>query len=134
MDKFIIVFLSMIITLSLATYLTNDKSTNESDIVLKFKDEKIKCKCNIDDIPEQIKEDFTNYTKDLVIDKSPVNENIIITEKNLNKPKNVNMTAENYYEKHFTYPLEPIVINKYEVFPVNEYKYLNIGKDTDKLI
>ena len=48
MDKFIIVFLSMLVTLTLATYLTSDKTTNESDIVLNFKDEKIKCNCNIE--------------------------------------------------------------------------------------
>ena len=134
MDKFIIVFLSMLVTLTLATYLTSDKTTNESDIVLNFKDEKIKCKCNIDDIPERIKEDFTNYTKDLIIDKPPINENIITSIGNLNKPKHTNITAKDFYEKHFTYPLEPIVINKYEVFPVNEYKYLNIGQDTDKIM
>lgn len=110
MDKFIIVFLSMIITLILAKYLTY---YDHKDIILNFENKQIKCKCNLNDVKPDIKEKFSKYSKNIVINKPPVNKNIITSIGNLNNSKHINITAEKFYEKYFTYPLKPFVINKY---------------------
>lgn len=132
MNKFIIVFFSMLITVLFAKYLTSDK--NQEDVILNFDNEKIKCKCDIGNSSDKVKENFTNYTNNIIIEKPPLNENIITSIGFLDEPKRNNITAQAYYQTHFKYPLEPIDVNNYDVYPINEYKYLNIGNDTDKLI
>lgn len=128
MNHFIIVFLSMIITLILTQQLIKD-TQNSKDVILNFEDNKIKCKCDIKDSNPQIKENFSNYDKEIIIEKPKINENLITSINNLEKSKISNITAENYYESKYIYPLKPIEISSYEVFPFNEYKYINLGDD-----
>jgi hypothetical protein len=135
MDEFIIVFFSMLIILLFTNHITYHDSKLEEDVILDFNNEKIKCKCDLKANSKDIKENFTNYKKNLKIEKPIINENIIISKiDDIKETKYRNITAQAYYQKKFKYPLEPIVINKYDVYPVNQYKYLNIGNDTDKLI
>lgn len=131
MDKFIIVFFTMLTTLLLAKYLTND---NNEDVIIDFDNKKIKCKCNIDNKTKEMKENFTNYTKNLKIDDPSPEENTLETSINYKKQNEINITAQTYYQNNFKYPLEPLKINKYEVYPSNQYKYLDIGNDINKLI
>ena len=69
----------------------------------------------------------------IVVQKPPINENIITSIENLDEPKHTNITAENYYTSKFKYPIEPLQNNSYIVFPSNSYEYMNIGNDTDKI-
>lgn len=128
MNHFIIVFLSMIITLILTKQLIKE-TQNSKDIILNFDDNKIKCKCDIKDSSPQIKENFSNYDKEIIIEKPEINENVITSIDNLEKSKISNITAENYYLSKYTYPIKPLEISSYEVFPFNEYKYINLGDD-----
>lgn len=131
MNQFIIVFLSMLVILTVTKLLITEEATNNQDITLNFDSNKIKCKCNIDN-PE-VKENFSNFNNDFVVEKPPINENIITSIENLDEPKHTNITAENYYVSKFRYPIEPLQNNSYIVFPSNSYEYMNIGNDTDKI-
>lgn len=132
MNHFIIVFLSMIITLILTNQLIKD-TQNSKDVILNFDDNKIKCKCDIKDSKPEIKENFSNYDKEIIIEKPKVNENIITSIDNLEESKITNITAENYYKNNYFYPIKPLEISSYEVFPFNEYKYINLGDDISNL-
>jgi hypothetical protein len=131
MDKFIITFITLLLTLLLAKYLTND---DKDRVKINFQDKGIKCKCDLQDKKQTNTENFTNYTKDLEIEPPKIIENSIETSFNKSKQKEVNITAQKYYQKYYEYPLEPLNINKYEVYPSNQYKYLNIGSDKNKLL
>ena len=134
MKQFIIVLLSMVIILTFTKFLINETEKNNSqDITLNFDNNKIKCKCNLNKSNEILKENFSNFKKEFVPIKPEKNENIITSIENLNKPKHSNITAELYYKNKFIYPIEPLKINSFEVYPSNQYEYINIGNDTDKL-
>lgn len=134
MNRSIIVFFSMLITILFVKYLTDNDGKLEEDVVLDFKNEKIKCKCDLKGNSKDVKENFTNYTKNLKIERVPINDNIITSAGNLKKPKHNNITAQTYYQKYFKYPLKPMVDTVSNIAPVNQIKYLNIGNDTNKLI
>ena len=68
------------------------------------------------------------------LDELPQLVNIIKGEMAFIGPRPESVDIVNSHEKYFTYPLEPLVLNKYKVSPVNEYKYLNIGNNIDKLL
>ena len=140
MYRFITVFMSMLITLLFTKLLLESKENNNKDdiedVILNFDNEKIKCKCDMNSNTPKIKEKFTNYTQDAELDiKQPeIKDNLVTSIDNLKTPNHTNITAENYYENNFRYPIKPIVSNGNLISSFNEYKYLNIGKDTNKVI
>ena len=131
MNQFIIVFLSMLVILIITKSIIKNETNNNHDITLDFDSNKIKCKCNLDDTA--VKEKFTNFNNDFVVEKPPKNENIITSLENIDEPKHTNKTAETYYTSRFIYPITPLQISSYIVLPSNSYEYLNIGNDTDKI-
>lgn len=131
MNQFIIVFSTMITILLLTKFLLIEERNNNQDVTLNFDSNKIKCKCNIDN--PIVKENFSNYNKDFVVEKPAVNENIITSLENIDEPKHTNISAENFFKSKFNYPIEPLPINSYVIFPSNSYEYMGIGKDSDKI-
>lgn len=140
MYRFITVFMSMLITLLFTKLLLESKESNTKDdtkdVILNFDNEKIKCKCDINNSNKEVKEKFTNYTKEAEININPpdIDDNLITSIDDLDMPKHNNITAESYYKNNFRYPIEPLDESSNEINSFNEYKYLNIGKDTDKVI
>ena len=131
MNQFIIVFLTMLVILIITKSLLKNEINNNPDITLDFDSNKIKCKCNLQD--SSVKETFTNFNKDFVVEKPPKNENIITSLENVNQPKHTNRTAETYFTSRFVYPITPLQTRNYIVLPSNSYEYLNIGNDIDEI-
>ena len=138
MSKFIIVFLTMVVTLVLTNMILvkdNIQTNSKTDVIFNFDSKKMKCNCDLSNVDNELKENFANLTNKKFVPKKPdKNENIITSIDNIKLPKHYNITAEKYYRDRFTYPIEPIEVTSYEVYPFNQYKYLDIGSDTDKVI
>ena len=127
MNQFIIVLLSMLVILILTKFLLKKDINDDRNITLNFDSNKINCKCNLDD--PVVKESFTNYNNDLIVEKPSKNENIITSLENIDEPKHTNKTAETYYTSRFNYPIVPLQVNSYISLPSNFYEYINIGND-----
>ena len=138
MNKFIIVRVAMIITLLFTRILLHENPniniSGNDDIILNFNEEKIKCKCNLDDKSSDIKENFANIDKEFIFEKPEKSENLITSIIDTAEAKRVNISAEKYFSDRFSYPIEPLQIVNNDVFASNQYRYMNIGSDIDKVI
>lgn len=138
MNKFIIVLVAMIITLLFTRILLHETPniniSGNDDIILNFNEEKIKCKCNLDDKSNDIKENFANIDKEFIVEKPEKSENLITSIVDIDEAKRVNINAEKYFIDRFSYPIEPLQIVNKDVFASNQYRYMNIGSDIDKVI
>ena len=125
MNHFIVVLLSMIIILTFTKYLiTETPNTENQDITLNFDSNKIKCKCNLDNVEDSVRENFANFEKEFTPRQPIENENLIVSVANLEEPKHTNVTAEKFFSDKFSYPIVPLKINNYEVYPHNQYEYM----------
>jgi len=137
MYRFITVFTFLLMIILFTKLLMKSEEYKNEDVILDFDNKKIKCKCNLEKNSKEVKEKFTNYTKEskVNITKPVINNNIVTSIGDLDIANRNNITAESYFVNKFLYPIQPLAIdNSYKIKSNNEYKYLNIGNDLIKVI
>ena len=136
MQEFFIVFTTLII-LILFTKTSFKKienkfllENNDTNFKLNFDNKKLKCKCK----PENV-ENFTNYSREPIKEptKPPVKDRIY-SPKEINRLKLNLSSAEQYYEKYYSYPFLPQDILNENIDGFNNINYKDIGNNDDLIL